>query len=118
MRILLSSDKFKGALSAQGVAQSCEKALQSVFPGAVFDACPIADGGEGTTEAMVAALRGVWRETTVLDAQARPRRSGSGPWSRRSASPPKIEPIKPTHTAAKSVRTTGPNPFISIAISR
>ena len=73
MRILLSSDKFKGALSAQGVAQSCEKALQSVFPGAVFDACPIADGGEGTTEAMVAALRGVWRETTVLDAQARPR---------------------------------------------
>jgi glycerate kinase len=73
MRILLSSDKFKGALSAQGVAQSCENALQKVFPGAVFDACPIADGGEGTTEAMVAALRGVWRETAVLDAQARPR---------------------------------------------
>ena len=73
MRILLCSDKFKGALSAQGVAQSCEKALQNVFPGAIFDACPIADGGEGTTEAMVAALRGSWRETTVLDAQARPR---------------------------------------------
>jgi glycerate kinase len=73
MRILLASDKFKGALSAQGVAQSCEKALRTVFPDAVFDACPIADGGEGTTEAMVAALGGVWRETTVLDAQARPR---------------------------------------------
>ncbi|MEY4034658.1 MAG: hypothetical protein RL492_1852, partial [Verrucomicrobiota bacterium] len=73
MRILLASDKFKGALSAQGVAQSCEKALKTVFPEAVFDACPMADGGEGTTEAMVAALGGVWRETTVLDAQARPR---------------------------------------------
>jgi glycerate kinase len=73
MRILLSSDKFKGALSAQGVALSCEKALKKVFPGAVFDACPMADGGEGTTEAMVAALAGVWRETMVLDAQARPR---------------------------------------------
>lgn len=73
MRILLASDKFKGALSAQGVAQSCEKALRIVFPDAEFDTCPIADGGEGTTEAMVAALGGVWRETTVLDAQARPR---------------------------------------------
>ena len=73
MRILLASDKFKGALSAQGVAHSCEKALKRVFPGAVFDACPIADGGEGTTEAMVAALGGDWRETMVLDAQARPR---------------------------------------------
>ena len=73
MRILLASDKFKGALSAQGVAQSCEKALRTVFPEAVFDTCPMADGGEGTTEAMVAALGGVWRETMVLDAQARPR---------------------------------------------
>jgi glycerate kinase len=73
MRILLASDKFKGSLSAQGVAQSCQKALEKVFPGAEFDVCPIADGGEGTTESMVAALDGVWRETTVLDAQARPR---------------------------------------------
>ncbi len=73
MRILLASDKFKGALSAQGVAQSCQKALENVFPGAEFDVCPIADGGEGTTESMVAALDGVWRETPVLDAQARPR---------------------------------------------
>ena len=61
MRILLSSDKFKGALSAQGVAQSCEKALQSVFPGAVFDACPMADGGEGTLD----ILGGPNRESVV-----------------------------------------------------
>jgi len=73
MRILLASDKFKGSLSAQGVAESCQKALETVFPGAAFDTCPIADGGEGTTESMVAALAGQWRETTVLDAQARPR---------------------------------------------
>lgn len=73
MRILLASDKFKGSLSAQGVAKSCRKALEKVFPEAIFDVCPIADGGEGTTEAMVTALGGQWRETTVLDAQARPR---------------------------------------------
>lgn len=73
MRILLASDKFKGALPAQAVAHSCQKALEKVFPGASFDTCPIADGGEGTTDSMVAALGGSWRETTVLDAQARPR---------------------------------------------
>lgn len=72
MRILLASDKFKGSLSAQGVAQASEKALKKVFPGAFFDFCPIADGGEGTTAAMVAALHGTWRETPVLDAQGRP----------------------------------------------
>ena len=72
MRILLASDKFKGALSAQGVAQASERALQKVFPGAVFDFCPTADGGEGTTEAMVTALQGTWRETMVLDAHGRP----------------------------------------------
>lgn len=73
MRILLASDKFKGGLSAQGVAQASEKALKAIFPGAEFDFCPIADGGEGTTEAMVASLQGVWRETMVLDALGRPR---------------------------------------------
>jgi len=73
MRILLASDKFKGSLSAQEVAESCRKALEKAVPGAVFDTCPIADGGEGTTASMIAALGGAWRETTVLDAQARPR---------------------------------------------
>ena len=62
MRILLASDKFKGALPSPEVAAALQHALAEVFPGAEFDTCPIADGGEGTTEAMVGALGGVWAE--------------------------------------------------------
>ena len=62
MRILLASDKFKGSLPAPAVAQALRDALAEIFPGAEFDTCPIADGGEGTTDAMVGALGGVWAE--------------------------------------------------------
>ena len=78
MRILLASDKFKGALPAPDVAAALRPGLAEVFPGATFDTCPIADGGEGTTEAMVAALGGSWVSTTVTDARGRPRTARFG----------------------------------------
>lgn len=86
MRILLASDKFKGALPSLEVAAALQHALAEVFPGAEFDTCPIADGGEGTTEAMVGALGGVWAEAAVTDAQGRPRtaRFGWVPAERRA----------------------------------
>jgi glycerate kinase len=86
MRILLASDKFKGALPSPEVAAALRHALAEVFPGAEFDTCPIADGGEGTTEAMVGALGGVWAEAAVTDAQGRPRtaRFGWVPAERRA----------------------------------
>ena len=86
MRILLASDKFKGALPSPEVAAALQHALAEVFPGAEFDTCPIADGGEGTTEAMVGALGGVWAEAAVTDAQGRPRtaRFGWVPAERRA----------------------------------
>lgn len=86
MRILLASDKFKGSLAAPAVADALRTGLAEVFPGAEFDACPIADGGEGTTEAMVGALGGEWAEATVPDAQGRPRvaRFGLVPAERRA----------------------------------
>lgn len=78
MRILLASDKFKGALPAPEVAAALRLGLAEVFPGATFDTCPIADGGEGTTEAMVAALGGSWVSETVTDARGRPRTARFG----------------------------------------
>ena len=72
MRILLVSDKYKGSLAASEVNKSLENGLKTVFPDAVFDHCPLADGGEGTTEAMVTALGASWQKTEVLDAQNRP----------------------------------------------
>ncbi len=72
MRILLASDKYKGSLTATQVAQTLRRVFESEIPGVVCDICPIADGGEGTTEAMITALGGAWVETPSFDARGRP----------------------------------------------
>lgn len=73
MRILIASDKYKGSLTATQVARTLALALKESIPGIKCDLCPIADGGEGTTEAMVTALGGEWITVETVDAQARPR---------------------------------------------
>jgi glycerate kinase len=73
MRILLASDKFKGSLSAEDVAKSLQSGLLGLFPQANFDFCPIADGGEGTTAAVIKSTQGEWRSAEVTDAQDRPK---------------------------------------------
>ncbi len=72
MRILIAIDKFKGSIPATIACQTIEAALREALPEAQCDTCPIADGGEGTAEAVVAALRGKWCETATYDAQNRP----------------------------------------------
>ncbi len=72
MRILIAIDKFKGSIPAIVAAQAIETALKQAIPDAECDLCPIADGGEGTAEAVVAALNGEWCETATFDAQNRP----------------------------------------------
>ena len=56
MRILIANDKFKGSLAAGKAGVYIKNSLENAFPEAVFDLCPIADGGEGTAQAMTAAL--------------------------------------------------------------
>ena len=58
MRIVIAPDKFKGSLSAPGVAQHLEKGLQAAAHAAgrgTFEVLriPVADGGEGTLDAAV-----------------------------------------------------------------
>ena len=60
MRILIAPDKFKGALNAREVAQSIAKGLQDALPDANTDIVPMADGGEGTAEAICEARSGSW----------------------------------------------------------
>lgn len=55
MRIILAPDKFKGSLSAPQVAQSLKAGLLSVDPGLTIELMPVADGGEGTIDAVVAS---------------------------------------------------------------
>lgn len=73
MRILIAPDKFKGSLTAVQAAEAVLRGLRRVL-GDRFDAelCPIADGGEGTTEALVTALKAEWICVGVNDAIGRP----------------------------------------------
>lgn len=58
MRIVVAPDSYKGSLSAVAVAAAMEKGILSVFPHATVVKVPIADGGEGTVEALVTATNG------------------------------------------------------------
>jgi glycerate kinase len=55
MRILIAPDKFKGSLTAIEAASAITEGVLRVYPDAVTTQLPIADGGEGTLEAAVAA---------------------------------------------------------------
>ena len=54
-RVLIAADKFKGSLTAVQVAERVTAGLRSVAPGAVIETVPVADGGDGTVDAAVAA---------------------------------------------------------------
>ncbi|MFI0404160.1 MAG: glycerate kinase, partial [Cyanobium sp.] len=54
MRILLAPDSFKGCLGAAQVCVAMAEGIRRAAPEADIRAIPLADGGEGTTEALVA----------------------------------------------------------------
>lgn len=60
MRILIAPDKFKGSLSAPEAAGAIARGFREVWPDAILDLAPIADGGEGFAEALAVALRASW----------------------------------------------------------
>jgi len=65
MKILIAADSFKGALPAQAVCQAVADGLRDVWPDAEIERVPMADGGEGTVQALVSATGGVERSATV-----------------------------------------------------
>ncbi|WP_367319907.1 glycerate kinase [Streptomyces sp. HUAS ZL42] len=54
-RVLVAADKFKGSLTAVEVAERVTAGLRRVVPDAEVAALPVADGGDGTVDAAVAA---------------------------------------------------------------
>lgn len=65
MKIVIAPDSFKDSLSAQGVADAIALGLTGVWPDAQLVKCPMADGGEGTVESILAACEGQLRRTSV-----------------------------------------------------
>lgn len=58
MKIVIAPDSYKESLSALEVATAIERGFREIFPSANYVKLPVADGGEGTVEAMVAATQG------------------------------------------------------------
>ena len=64
-KILLVPDSFKGTLSSRQVCQVMSGQLRRFFPQAQVKSIPVADGGEGSVEAFLAAAGGERRTRTV-----------------------------------------------------
>ncbi|MDN0112740.1 glycerate kinase [Yersinia mollaretii] len=65
MKIVIAPDSFKESLSAMQVAEAIEQGFSAIFPHAEYIKLPMADGGEGTVESMVAATQGDWIRVDV-----------------------------------------------------
>lgn len=68
MRIVLAFDKFKGTLTALEACEATQRGLSFSLEQAAFQLCPIADGGDGTVEALAATSKGRMITTTVENA--------------------------------------------------
>ncbi len=71
-KIVIASDSFKGSLSSAMVAESVERGIRAVFPECEVRRMYIADGGEGTVEALVDSTGGERVRCTVSDPLGRP----------------------------------------------
>src|SRR3954470_3242924 len=72
--VLVAPDSFKGTFSAVEVAEAIGRGLRAA--GLEVDPCPVADGGEGTMETLLASIGGEVVEVEgVLDPLRRPRRA-------------------------------------------
>ncbi len=65
MKIVIAPDSYKESLSAIDVAKAIEKGFREIFPDAHYVSVPVADGGEGTVDAMISATQGVKAVATV-----------------------------------------------------
>jgi len=58
MKIVIAPDSFKGSMKSSEVCKIIAQSYRAVLPDAIIVELPMADGGEGTTEALIQALKG------------------------------------------------------------
>lgn len=78
MKVVLAPDSFKGSISARDLCAFLREGVLEVFPEAQVTELPLADGGEGTTEALAHATGGRMVECEALDPLGRPVRAAYG----------------------------------------
>jgi glycerate kinase len=67
MKIVIASDSFKGSLASIEVARSVEMGILDVFPSCDVVKVAVADGGEGTMDALCQSLGGRFIRIPVQD---------------------------------------------------
>lgn len=65
MKVLFASDSFKGTLTSEQIIQILTDTAKEIFPGCETLGVPIADGGEGTVDAVITVTRGEKKEIKV-----------------------------------------------------
>lgn len=58
LSFVLAPDSFKESMNAEQACQAMQRGIQKVFPDAHIIHVPMADGGEGTVDALISSLRG------------------------------------------------------------
>ena len=72
MKIIISPDSFKGSCSALSIAKSIQEAIYSLDSSVDFVTIPVADGGEGTIDAITSCVDADIYEMEVKDPLGRP----------------------------------------------
>lgn len=106
LRIVLAPDSFKGSLTASEVAQALARGLLAVWPQAELLQRPLADGGEGTLEAVL-ARGGKAHRATVTNAAGAPQQAlwAAVPWQDQPAALLEAAQVVPI-TDAGAMRTS------------
>ena len=92
MRVLVAFDKFKDSLSAREACDTAAHVLRKLHPDWTIDSCPLADGGEGFSEILTAAVGGHAIVSTV-----------SGPRGDEVQAPIGIVPLEKIPAAARAL---------------
>ena len=83
MNAVVAIDSLKGSLTSMEAGRAVCEGIRRVYPDAVVSVRPLADGGEGTVEALVSGMNGELRTITV-----------TGPLGQ----PPRLNPADAHHT--------------------
>ena len=67
MRVVVAMDSFKGSLSSMEAGNAVREGVLRACPSAEVETVALADGGEGTSEALLCSMGGVWETCTVHD---------------------------------------------------
>ena len=78
MDILVAIDSFKGSLSSIEAGNAVREAIMKVCPQAAVEVVPLADGGEGTVDALVTGFHGRYKTITVTGPLGEPVRAKYG----------------------------------------